>query len=222
MGVSVLVASYNCENYVEECLKCLLNQSYKDVEIIVCDDCSTDNTRTILRRYANEGKIIRFERQVAVLEKNPSFDFVSTGLQKFYETGEKIDIFPKKEIPTKDDFLFTIPFMHATTLFRREILNRVNGYRIAWETRRGQDYDLFMRIFAAGGRGININEIHYFYRCFTGYTPRHAYKYRVGEFIIRYKGFKALKLGFKSVPYIIKPLILGLIPQGIINKVTGH
>ena len=47
MGVSVLVASYNCENYVEECLKCLLNQSYKDVEIIVCDDCSTDNTRTI-------------------------------------------------------------------------------------------------------------------------------------------------------------------------------
>lgn len=178
MGVSVLVASYNCENYVEECLKCLLNQSYKDVEIIVCDDCSTDNTRTILRRYANEGKIIllendtnngaaqsrnnclavatkeyvavqdaddyctkeRFERQVAVLEKNPSFDFVSTGLQKFYETGEKIDIFPKKEIPTKDDFLFTIPFMHATTLFRREILNRVNGYRIAWETRRGQDY----------------------------------------------------------------------------------
>ena len=112
--------------------------------------------------------------------------------------------------------------MHATTLFRREILNRVNGYRIAWETRRGQDYDLFMRIFAAGGRGININEIHYFYRCFAGYTPRHAYKYRVGEFIIRYKGFKALKLGFKSVPYIIKPLILGLIPQGIINKVTGH
>ena len=260
MGVSVLVASYNCENYVEECLTYLLNQSYKDVEIIVCDDCSTDNTRTILRRYANEGKIIllendtnngaaqsrnnclavatkeyvavqdaddyctneRFERQVAVLEKNPSFDFVSTGLQKFYETGEKIDIFPKKEIPTKEDFLFTIPFMHATTLFRREILNRVNGYRIAWETRRGQDYDLFMRIFAAGGRGININEIHYFYRCFTGYTPRHAYKYRVGEFIIRYKGFKALKLGFKSAPYIIKPLILGLIPQGIINKVTGH
>ena len=61
MGVSVLVASYNCENYVEECLKCLLNQSYKDVEIIVCDDCSTDNTRTILRRYANEGKIILLE-----------------------------------------------------------------------------------------------------------------------------------------------------------------
>ena len=61
MGVSVLVASYNCENYVEECLTCLLNQSYKDVVIIVCDDCSTDNTRTILRRYANEGKIILLE-----------------------------------------------------------------------------------------------------------------------------------------------------------------
>lgn len=61
--------------------------------------------------------------------------------------------------------------MHATTLFRREILNRVNGYRIAWETRRGQDYDLFMRIFAAGGRGININEIHYFYRCFADILP---------------------------------------------------
>ncbi|MBD9101276.1 MAG: glycosyltransferase [Bacteroides caccae] len=256
MGVSVLIASYNCEEYIEECLNCLLNQTYKDVEIIVCDDCSKDNTCNILRKYAENGKIIyleneinsgaaqcrnnclavatkefvavqdaddyctldRFEKQIRILQKHPEMDFVSTGLQKFYENGEKRDILPKKEFPDKNDFLMTLPFMHATTLFRKDILNKVNGYRVAWETRRGQDYDLFMRIYAAGGKGMNLKEIHYFYRCFLGYTPRNSYKFRVGEFVIRYKGFKALELGVKSIPYIIKPLILGFVPQFLINK----
>ncbi len=257
MGVSVLVASYNCEQYIRGCLDCLLNQTYKDVEIIVCDDCSTDGTRKILREYEGCGKIIyienkvnqgasasrnnclakatkeyiavqdaddlctpnRFERQISCLKEHPELDFVSTGLQRFYDNGDKYDAYPKITNPTKEDFLFSLPFMHATTVFRKSILDKVKGYRVAWETRRGQDYDLFMRIYAAGGRGLNIPEIHYYYRCFIGHTPRNSYKYRIGEFVIRYKGFKALGLGLKSVPYMIKPLILGFIPQKLLNKI---
>lgn len=255
MGVSVLVASYNCEQYIRECLDCLINQTYKDVEIIVCDDCSTDGTRNILKEYEKLGRIIyienehnlgasasrnnclkratkeyiaiqdaddlctpnRFERQVACLEEHPEIDFVSTGLQKFYDNGDKYDVYPKIQTPTKENFLFSLPFMHATTMFRKTVLDQVGGYRVAWETRRGQDYDLFMRIYAAGGKGINIQEIHYYYRCFINHTHRNSYKYRIGEFIIRCKGFKALGLGFKSIPYMIKPLILGFIPQRLLD-----
>ena len=49
--ISVLVPAYNCEKYITKCIDSLLNQSFKDIEIIVCDDGSTDNTLSILNSY---------------------------------------------------------------------------------------------------------------------------------------------------------------------------
>lgn len=259
-GVSVLVAAYNCGAYLDEAINSLLNQTYKDVEIIVCDDCSTDDTLRLLKKYESKGliKLItkeknggaadsrnrclqaatkdyvaiqdaddyssldRFEKQVELLEKIPEIDFVSTGLQRFYETGEKVDIIKPIEFPEDKDFLWALPFMHATTMFRKSALLDVGGYRIAWETRRGQDYDLFLRLYANNHRGINIPDITYFYRCFSGQSSKNSYKYRVGEAVIRYKGFKALHLGMKSLPYVIKPLILGLLPAKTVEILSNR
>ena len=261
MGVSVLIASYNCGLYIEQCLQSVINQDYiGKIEIIVCDDCSTDGSVSILNNYAKQGKIKffknasnagsaearnvclrhatqdyiaildaddfchhnRFKTQVSYLDSHPDIDFVSTGLQKFYDNNTYKDIFPKKEYPTKRDFLKGLPFMHATTMFRKEILDKVNGYRVSKETKRGQDYDLFMRIYAAGGRGANINKILYFYRCFLGTSHKNRYRYRINEAVIRYKGFMAMGLGIISIPYIVKPLILGLFPQKIVDKIAKH
>ncbi len=259
MGVSFIIASYNCKPYIQECLQSIQNQTYKgDIEIIVCDDCSTDGTTELLQQYADEGRIVllkneknlgaaqsrnncinaarfdylaildaddfisddRVEKQLAVLNNNSNIDFVSTGIQRFYEDGEKIDFIPQKAFPTAKDFLFSLPFSHATTMFRKEILERVGGYRIAKETKRGQDYDLFMRIYAAGGRGCNIKDVTYFYRCFRRYNKKKdSYATRIDEAIIRAKGFKAMGLGPVKYFYIIKPLILGLLPQSFIDRV---
>lgn len=49
--VSVIIAAYNVEAYINECIESLLNQTYKNIEIIVCDDCSTDKTLEILLQY---------------------------------------------------------------------------------------------------------------------------------------------------------------------------
>lgn len=261
MGVSVVIAAYNCEKYINECLNSLFNQSYKGkIEIIVCDDCSQDRTLDILEKYYRKGKIVllkndvnqgaafsrnkclkyatqeyvaildaddychidRLKMQVEYLENRPNIDFVSTGLQKVYDNYQKKEIYPSIEKPSRYDFLFGLPFMHATTLFRKDILDKVGGYRIARETRRGQDYDLFMRIYAEGGKGENMKEILYYYRCFLGANPKTKFKYRIDESIIRYKGFKAMKLGVKSIPYILKPLVLGFLPQRIIDKLPKH
>lgn len=258
MGVSFIIASYNCRPYIEECLQSIRNQTFKgDVEIIVCDDCSTDGTAELLQQYADEGRLVllrneknqgaaqsrnncirmakydylaildaddyisedRLEKQVAVLEANSLIDFVSSGLQRFYEDGERVNFYPRKELPSAKDFLMTIPFAHATTLFRKSILERVNGYRIAKETRRDEDYDLFMRIYAAGGKGCNIKDITYFYRCFRKSNPeKDSYSVRINEAKIRAKGFKAMGIGPIRYLYILKPLILGLIPKRLIDK----
>lgn len=75
--VSVLVASYNGERFIEETVRSILGQTFRDLELIVLDDGSTDGTRAILRRLAeadarmrliekpNEGLIATLNRGMA-------------------------------------------------------------------------------------------------------------------------------------------------------------
>ena len=49
--LSVIVANYNNDRFIRECLESILSQTYKDLEIIVSDDASTDNSPAIIREY---------------------------------------------------------------------------------------------------------------------------------------------------------------------------
>ncbi len=56
--VSVLVAVYNVEDYLPRCLDSVLNQAYRDLEIILVDDGSTDSSGSICEEYADiDGRI---------------------------------------------------------------------------------------------------------------------------------------------------------------------
>lgn len=54
MKVTVILPVYNVENYLEECLESLVNQTIDDCEIIAINDGSTDNSRLILERYQSK------------------------------------------------------------------------------------------------------------------------------------------------------------------------
>lgn len=49
--LSVIIPVYNTEKYLRKCLDSIINQTYKDLEIICIDDCSTDNSFQILKEY---------------------------------------------------------------------------------------------------------------------------------------------------------------------------
>lgn len=51
--VSVIVPNYNHEQFIKQRLESILSQNYANFEIIILDDCSTDNSREILLEYAN-------------------------------------------------------------------------------------------------------------------------------------------------------------------------
>ncbi len=59
--VSIIVVTYNSSNFVLEALESAKDQSYKKVELIVTDDCSTDNTREICKKWIeqNEQRFVR-------------------------------------------------------------------------------------------------------------------------------------------------------------------
>lgn len=49
--VSVVIPNYNCGKYIRETLESVINQNYKNIEIIIIDDCSTDNSMEIVKKY---------------------------------------------------------------------------------------------------------------------------------------------------------------------------
>lgn len=64
--ISVIIPVYNSEKYIGRCLNSIVNQSYKNIEIIVVDDCSTDKTSDIVQNLcATDNRIIHIK-----LDKN--------------------------------------------------------------------------------------------------------------------------------------------------------
>ncbi|MDD2162454.1 glycosyltransferase [Pseudomonas sp. MIL19] len=49
--VSVMLPTYNCEEFIVECLESILGQNYDNIEIVICDDASTDATAVILQDF---------------------------------------------------------------------------------------------------------------------------------------------------------------------------
>lgn len=57
LSVSVILPNYNHSSYLEERIESILNQTYQDFELILLDDCSTDDSREILLNYKNHPKV---------------------------------------------------------------------------------------------------------------------------------------------------------------------
>lgn len=66
--ISVIVPIYNVEQYIERCVDSIINQTYKNLEIILEDDGSKDNSGIICDKYASRDKRM-YEILISDLEK---------------------------------------------------------------------------------------------------------------------------------------------------------
>lgn len=160
----------------------------------------------------------RLEKEYDFLKNNTQYCMVGCCAQIYDDNGTwgryKV---PKK--PSKYDFLKNSPFMHPTMLIRKNALEIVGGYRIAQETRRCEDYDLFMRLYAKRLFGYNIQEELYQYYILRNDQKKHrSMKIRIDEAKVRFNGYRQLKLYPVGIFFVFKPIIAGIIPNYLFVK----
>ena len=83
--ISIIVSAYNTEKYIGKCIESILNQTYSNIELIIVNDASTDNTLNIIKKYQKkdsrinlinniENKGLSYSRNIAL--KQSSGDYV--------------------------------------------------------------------------------------------------------------------------------------------------
>lgn len=94
---SVIIPVYNCENLIKQCVESFLTQSFENYEIIAIDDCSTDNTRNVLKSIVSE-KLIVIEHK----KNGGSAVARNTGIKQ--AKGEYLWFVDADDAVTKDSF----------------------------------------------------------------------------------------------------------------------
>lgn len=68
--ISVIIPTYNCGKYIREALEGVFNQTYKNYEVLVIDDGSTDNTKEVLKEYEQKIKYFYQENKGLSITRN--------------------------------------------------------------------------------------------------------------------------------------------------------
>ena len=92
--ITVIVPVYNVEHYLEKCLDSLIDQTYKNLEIIVVNDGSTDNSGTICQEYAQkDDRIVYIEKENGGLSdaRNVGLDKMTGSYVTFVDSDDWVE-----------------------------------------------------------------------------------------------------------------------------------
>ena len=159
----------------------------------------------------------RFEKELAALEANPDMVLVSTEMTYFDETGTwgRSQAIP---LPQKGDFVYGTPFCHAPCMARRAALEAVGGYTDDEKFLRVEDYDLWVKLYAAGYQGMNLREPLYQMRDDRNAYARRKFRYRINEARVICKAVRLLKLPVWQYVWALKPIFVGMLPLWLYKK----
>lgn len=159
----------------------------------------------------------RFEKQLSFLSAHQEYAFAGCNVSLIRD-GKKIGRWILPKAPVKKDFLFVQPFIHPTLIFRKEALLAVGGYSEDKYCVLCEDYDLLLRLYQKGYAGYNLQEILFEYTLPPVGTSKRKYRHRINEAVTRYRRFRAAGLLPKGIPYVLKPLIVGLLPESVLER----
>ncbi|MFV0497906.1 MAG: glycosyltransferase family 2 protein [Candidatus Fimivivens sp.] len=252
MGVYFLKAE---TGVLARAVRSVLDQSFSDFELIICDDGSSAPAQALLEQMAaidTRVKIVRrgdaitlpqklnfclscatgpfiarmddddfshpqrLEQQYDFLVQHPGVAFVGCNVNRVFGTGETTPL-TLPALPQPQDFRFAMPYIHPTLLFRREALETAGGYCEKKYCLLCEDYDLLLRLYQLDFKGANLQSILFDYAMMGVEEKPKKYRFRINEATVRFIRFRHLGMLPQALPYVVKPLMVGLLPRSLLN-----
>lgn len=159
--VDVLMATYNGEKYIKEQIESILNQTYKNIQLIISDDCSTDGTKEILQQYEQNDKVKVFyhEKNLGYIK---NFEFLLKNVESnLYMLSDQDDIWKKEKIKESVKKLKT----EKLDLVFGDLEVVDNNLNIIYKS-----FDKYMKLDRKINKCITSYKLQYLYNCMTGCT----------------------------------------------------
>ena len=157
----------------------------------------------------------RLEMELAALEAEPELAVVSCAMSYFDESGEYTRAVALPEYPEPAALVHGTIHCHAPCLMRAEAIRSVGGYSVDRKLLRVEDWHLWLKIYAAGGRGRNLPQVLYKMRDDRHAAGRRKFKFRRNEAHVARLAVKQLGLPKWKYLYTIRPILVGLLPKAV-------
>jgi glycosyltransferase EpsE len=234
--VSIIIPIYNCEKYVEESLNSVIDQTFKDYQILIYNDSSTDNAESVIISFLNKyvkpdkwqyinynrrgcfgarsalintskSKYIllqdaddismpdRLQKQVDILEDNKNIWCVGSTALKIDENGKNIG---EMDYPPEshEEILKMIiqkcmnPIIDPSTMFRKDVFDKLGGYSLNQDRYLVDDFDLWLRSIIGGFKLYNLQEPLIKYRINSEGNTRKHQKEMIKQHMVVWREFK--------------------------------
>lgn len=160
--IDILLATYNGEKYIKEQIDSILEQTYKNIRLIISDDCSTDSTQEILREYEQKDKRIKLCLQENNLGVVKNIEFLLKQVEsKYYMLSDQDDVWLPEKV---EKSLETLLKQNADLVFGDlEVVDKdLNTIY--------QSFGDFMLLNKKIHKYLNSDKLNYIYNCVTGCT----------------------------------------------------
>jgi glycosyltransferase involved in cell wall biosynthesis len=145
MKFSILITSFNKGEYIEECIKSCLNQTYSNFEIIVCDNYSKDGSKKIFKKYKDKIKLFQ-KKRISNFSAINQIDLIKLGFLKSkgnficlldaddYFYPKKLEILKKKHLNKKKlDVIFDLSVKKKFNVYTKLTLKK-KVQKFIWPT----------------------------------------------------------------------------------------
>lgn len=116
MTVSIITPVYNSEKFIKDTIESVINQTYKDWELILVDDCSIDNSKELINRYIQKDSRIKYytlsENSGAAVARNYA---LSKSVGRFIAYLDSDDIWHNNKLESQINFMINKKYSFTCT-----------------------------------------------------------------------------------------------------------
>lgn len=161
--ISVIIPCYNAEKYLEKCLESVVNQTYKNLEIVCVNDGSSDKTIKILENYADSDKrikVINQENFGASQARNNALKLITGSYVAFVDSDDWVDITAfEKAVDKIENYNCDLVFWSYNKCYGDNILKNPI-YGIESKLLQNSNYvDFYRTLFGLSGEQLNHPEL---------------------------------------------------------------